>query len=191
MYIRQHDLNPVYWDFFSENWRKLLINKKTIIQYTLDLRKILGVAKKFLKSRVYCNGLTLMLLLFFINNIKNLHQFSEKNLNKRALNHVVWYTNHFLHWNATSQNFIIHLLGEWEDENYWSKRTPFFGKLQRPPLIQFSKFNNFLWVCWFLRKNLSNFVPLVWKLHKTYCLKRLKRAHVLMLGAGALFIASI
>ena len=25
-------------------------------------------------------------------------------------------------------------------------------------LTQFSKFNNFLWVCWFLGKNLSNFV---------------------------------
>ena len=37
------------------------------------------------------------------------------------------------------------------------------------PLIQFSKFNNFLWVCWFLGKNLSNFVPLVWKLHNRYC----------------------
>jgi hypothetical protein len=27
------------------------------------------------------------------------------------------------------------------------------------PLVQFSKFKNFLWVCWFLGKNLSNFVP--------------------------------
>ena len=39
-----------------------------------------------------------------------------------------------------------------------------FWKLLRPPLIQFSKFNNFLWGCWFLGKNLSNFVPPVWKL---------------------------
>ena len=37
------------------------------------------------------------------------------------------------------------------------------------PLTQFSKFNNFLWVCWFLDKNLSNFVPPVWKLHNPYC----------------------
>ena len=44
-----------------------------------------------------------------------------------------------------------------------------FWKLLRPPLIQFSKFNNFLWVCWFLGKNLSNFVPPVWKLHNPYC----------------------
>ena len=36
------------------------------------------------------------------------------------------------------------------------------------PLIQNSKFNNFLWVCWFLGKNLSNFVFPVWKLHNPY-----------------------
>jgi hypothetical protein len=32
------------------------------------------------------------------------------------------------------------------------------------PLHQFSKFNNFLWVCWFLGKNLFNFVTPAWKL---------------------------
>ena len=37
------------------------------------------------------------------------------------------------------------------------------------PLIQFSKFNNFLWVCWFLGKKLFDFVPLVWKLNNPYC----------------------
>ena len=37
------------------------------------------------------------------------------------------------------------------------------------PLLQNSKFNNFLWVCWFLCKNISNFVPLIWKLHNPYC----------------------
>ena len=31
------------------------------------------------------------------------------------------------------------------------------------------KFNNFLWVCWFFCKNLSNFVPPTWKLHNPYC----------------------
>ena len=35
------------------------------------------------------HGLILMLLLFFINKMINLRQFSEKNLNKWALNHVV------------------------------------------------------------------------------------------------------
>ena len=33
---------------------------------------------------------------------------------------------------------------------------------------QFSKFNNFLWVRWFLGKNLSNFVSPVWKLDNPY-----------------------
>ena len=47
--------------------------------------------------------------------------------------------------------------------------SDFFWKLLRPPLIQFSKFNYFLWVCWFLGKNLFNFVPPVWKLHNPYC----------------------
>ena len=37
------------------------------------------------------------------------------------------------------------------------------------PLIQFSKFNNFLWVCWFSGKNISNFVSPVWKLYNPYC----------------------
>ena len=36
-------------------------------------------------------------------------------------------------------------------------------------LTQFLKFNNFLWVCWFSGKSLSNFVPPIWKLHNLYC----------------------
>ena len=37
------------------------------------------------------------------------------------------------------------------------------------PLIQNSKFNNFLWARWFIGKNLSNFVSPVWKLYNPYC----------------------
>ena len=37
------------------------------------------------------------------------------------------------------------------------------------PLVQFSKFNHFLWECWFLAKNHYNFVSLSWKLHNRYC----------------------
>ena len=36
------------------------------------------------------------------------------------------------------------------------------------PLHQFSKFNNFLLVCWYLCKNISNFVPPAWKLDNPY-----------------------
>ena len=37
------------------------------------------------------------------------------------------------------------------------------------PLVQFSTFNNFLWVWWLLCKNLPNFVYPVWKLNNPYC----------------------
>ena len=88
-----------------------------------------------------------MLLLFFINKIKNLRQFSEKKiLNKRALNHVVWYTNHFSHWNTTKMN-------------NWFLNSDFW-KFLRPQLTQFSKFNIFLWVCWFVGKNFIILSPL-------------------------------
>ena len=50
--------------------------------------------------------------------------------------------------------------------NLLTFKTSDFWKLLRPP---FSELNNFLWVCWFLGKNLSNFVPSVWKLHNPYC----------------------
>ena len=49
---------------------------------------------------------------------------------------------------------------------YFLKWCPIFDT---SPLTQFSNFNNFLWVCWFLGKNLSSFVPPVWKLHNPYC----------------------
>ena len=52
---------------------------------------------------------------------------------------------------------IFFLLLEW---------CPIFDSMS---LIQNSKFNDFLLVCWFLCKNLSNFVPPAWKLHNPYC----------------------
>ena len=61
-------------------------------------------------------------------------------------------------------------------DNFWYrkltlkvKRLGDFALFDTSPLTQFSKFNNFLWVCWFLGKNLSNFVPPVLKLHNLYC----------------------
>ena len=66
------------------------------------------------------------------------------------------------------QNFIIYQLGEWEDENNWFLKLCIW-KLLRAPLIQFSKLNNVLGVCWFLGKNLSNFIYPIWKLHNPYC----------------------
>ena len=64
---------------------------------------------------------------------------------------------------------------EKDSDNFWNRKLTLkvrrlgdFALFDTSPLIQFSKFNNFLWVCWFLRKNLSNFVPPVWKLHNPY-----------------------
>ena len=37
------------------------------------------------------------------------------------------------------------------------------------PILQFSKFNDFLCVCRFLATNLSNSVSLPWNLHNQYC----------------------
>ena len=57
---------------------------------------------------------------------------------------------------------------EKDSDDFWHRKLTlkFFDSSS---LIQNSKFNHFLWVCWFLGKNLSNFVPPVWKLHNPYC----------------------
>jgi hypothetical protein len=50
---------------------------------------------------------------------------------------------------------------------YFLKRCPLFDTL---PPHQFAKFKNFLWICFFLGKNLSNFVSPAWKLNiLPYC----------------------
>ena len=53
------------------------------------------------------------------------------------------------------------------------------------PLVQFSKFKNFLWVCWFLYKILSNFVSLPWKLHNPYCHNLHTQDHYIYYVLGA------
>ena len=55
------------------------------------------------------------------------------------------------------------------------------------PLIQNSKFNNFLWVCLSLFKNLSNFVPSAWKLHKPYC----HNNHIIVQTQGGILTLTI
>ena len=65
---------------------------------------------------------------------------------------------------------------EKDSDNFWYRKLTLkverfsdFALFDTSPLTQFSKFNDFLLVCWFLWKNLSNFVPPVWKLHNLYC----------------------
>ena len=43
-----------------------------------------------------------------------------------------------------------------------------FGTFDTSPLHQFSKSNNSLLICWFLGKNVSNFVSPAWKLDNPY-----------------------
>ena len=65
----------------------------------------------------------------------------------------------FIRWRIPIQEniFLNFLLLKW---------CPIFDS---SPLIQNSKFNNFLWLCWFLCKYLSNFIHLSWKLRNPYC----------------------
>ena len=49
------------------------------------------------------------------------------------------------------------------------KRLGDFAFFDTSPLTQFSKFYKILWECWSLCKNLSKFVPPVWKLNNPYC----------------------
>ena len=48
---------------------------------------------------------------------------------------------------------------------YFLKWCPIFDT----SLHQFSKFNNLLWVCWFIGKNISNFELPAWKFNNPYC----------------------
>ena len=50
--------------------------------------------------------------------------------------------------------------------HFFLKWYPIFDSL---PLLQFPTLDSFLLACWFLAKNLSNFVSLAWKLHNQYC----------------------
>ena len=103
--------------------------------------------RKLLNFEFWINGklskgakILLSKSIFCVKSHPNLsHFFSLKNTNLGA---------HFLLLTFFDKiNFKITLLLKW---------CPIFDS---SPLIQNSKFNNFLWVCWFLCKNLSNFVP--------------------------------
>ena len=65
---------------------------------------------------------------------------------------------------------------EKDSDNFWYRKLTLkvgrlgdFALFDTSPLVQFSKFKNFLWLCWFLGKNLSNFVYPFWKLDNPYC----------------------
>ena len=79
----------------------------------------------------------------------------------------------FLNWKCFFHSFCATDLNFGTKNNggmkYSTLKTVIFASYWGSPLVQFSKLKNFLWACWFLCKNLSNFVPLPWKLHNPYC----------------------
>ena len=82
---------------------------------------------------------------------------------KRKKNIYVCFFHSFC---ATDLNFGTKNNGRMK---YSILKTLLFPSWWGSPLVQFSKFKNVLWVCWFLCKNLSNFLSLPWKLQNPYC----------------------
>ena len=69
-----------------------------------------------------------------------------------------------------SQNWLSSIIITVQQKCWWC--LSFELKGSRRWHFWLFNFNNFLWVCWFLGKNLSNFAPPVWKLHNPYCHKQ-------------------
>ena len=67
-----------------------------------------------------------------------------------------------LQWNKIRKLRMISEVENW----LWKSN---FGTFWHLSFNQFSKFNNFLWLCWFLGKNPSTFVHPAWKLDNPYC----------------------
>ena len=88
-----------------------------------------------------------------------------------------------LNWYSSMKKKLRNIRMIFDVENrLWSQ---ILVKFWYSPLTQFSKFNNFLWVCWFLGKNISNFVPLIWKLHNPYCHNLHNHIQLLLRGVDA------
>ena len=64
-----------------------------------------------------------------------------------------------------SKNVLLNWYSSMKIIDFESKILALFDT---SPLHRFSKFNNFHWLCWFFRKNLSNFVTPAWKLDSPY-----------------------
>ena len=83
------------------------------------------------------------------------------------IENILWKSNFDTFWQLAISMLIL------RQKYFWfcnpCLKTLIFASYWGSPLVQFSKFKNFLWVCWFWGKNLSNFVYPVWKLHNPYC----------------------
>ena len=71
------------------------------------------------------------------------------------------FLNFFFHWRTPIFEHIFFVIDIFWLNDFWSfyyilKWWPIFDS---SPIIKNSKFNNFLWVCWFICKNIFNLVP--------------------------------
>ena len=79
-----------------------------------------------------------------------------------SINYVLPTVWHYGLWSFQAGGTKLEIFLPKNQHTFWHFLTPCH-------LPKFSKFNNFLWVCWFLGKNIFNFVPPAWKLHNPYC----------------------
>ena len=67
-----------------------------------------------------------------------------------------------------------HFLNQKDSNGSWhwklTLKNQILSLFDNSALYLFTKYNNFLWVCWFVSKNLSNFAPLPFKLDNPYYL---------------------
>ena len=75
--------------------------------------------------------------------------------------------NVLLNWYSSMKKKLRKIWMIFDIENWLWKSN--FGTFWHLSITSILKFNHFLWVCWFLGKNLSNFVSPVGKLHNPYC----------------------
>ena len=90
----------------------------------------------------------------------------------KSISYVKNHSNHsqFYSWKNTNLGAYFLLLTFFDEINFQITLLLKWCPISDDSLfIQNSKFNNYLWVCWFLCNNLINFVPPAWKLHNPYC----------------------
>ena len=95
--------------------------------------------------------------IFYVKNHRNLSQSFFLRINWYSIEYQ-FRSTFFCYWHFLITSIEFKSL-------YFLKWCPIFDT---SPLHQFSKFNNFLWVCSFLGKNLSNFVHPAWKIDNPY-----------------------
>ena len=111
--------------------------------------------------------LYIFLLLRWHSDVEN-HEIGTFRVNFLFKKHSNLSKKHFIEeYQCRTTIFVKYIFDNFKIE--WLLFLKWLLIFDTSPLTQFSKFNNFLWVCWFLGKNLSNFVPPFWKLHNPYC----------------------